>query len=119
MYLHRHPHIQSRQPYINRLVHMNLHIPRQCMYPPENIFGGEISQLFSRHYNLQSPKSQMRGKSNFNYLCAYDSKRAFPSWCWKPTWDELLGVTAVELDLIWVLPVMTALQGLYRVVAAV
>lgn len=97
MYLHRYPHIQSIHPYINRLVHMNLHIPRQ---PPENIFGGEISQLFSRHYNLRSPKSQMRGKSNLNYLCAYDCKRAFPSWYWKPTWDKLLGVVAVKLDLM-------------------
>lgn len=46
MYLHRYTHIQSIHPYINRLVHMDLHIPGQCMDPPEEQLtatGGEIS----------------------------------------------------------------------------
>lgn len=127
MYLHRYPHIQSIHPYINRLVHMDLHIPRQCMYPPEQftaLVAKSQSQLFSRHYNLRSPKSQMWGKSNYTnyyYVLMTASERspvAVQKSC-KPTWATLLGIMAVELDLTLFLPVMLALQGHYKAVAAV
>lgn len=70
-----HTHMQSIHPYVNRLVPMDLHIPRQYMCPPEEQFTFMVakshSQLFSCHYNLRSPKSQMRGliktKSKLNY----------------------------------------------------
>lgn len=38
MYLHRYPHIRVINLYVNRLVHEDLHIPKQCLYPPEKTF---------------------------------------------------------------------------------
>lgn len=62
MYLHRYPHIRVINLYANRLVHEDLHIPKQCLYPPEkkktvHCFGGEISvKCFhvTTIYSLQS-----------------------------------------------------------------
>lgn len=53
MYLHRYPHIQSTQPYINR--HGSAHT-QTVHEPPEKLFLVVKSQLFSRHYNLRSAK---------------------------------------------------------------
>lgn len=72
MYLHRYPHIQSIHPYINST--QCLHIPPQCICPPFYLVVKSHSQLFSRHYNLQCPQSQMWAvlhtgliKSNLSY----------------------------------------------------
>lgn len=121
MYLHRYPHIQSIHPYNNRHVHMDLHIPRQCMYPPEKqvtvFMAKSQSQLFSHRYNLQSqshtcgaaliimclwlhlsvPMLQHRGTAKKNRLLYW-------------------GITAVELDLTLFLPVTTVLQRRYKAV---
>lgn len=107
---------------------MDLHIPSQCMYPPEKQFTVVVaksqSQLFSRHYNLRSPKSQMWGKkSNFNYnymlMTASKCSPVGLQRCYKPTWATLLGILAVELDFTLFFPGMIALQGHYKAVAAV
>lgn len=96
MYLHRYPHIQSIHPYNNRHVHMDLHIPRQCMYPLEKqvtvFLAKSQSQLFSHRYNLQSPKSHVWGCVNYNVLMtAYKCPQVTAQRCCKAKQATLLG----------------------------
>lgn len=107
MYLHRYPHIQSIHPYINRHVHMDLNIPRQCIYSSPFWWWNlsHSSCHFTTIYSLQSHRCGGAGGGfQFNYdsvlITAYKlSPHLQHRHTGYQSWATLLSIMAVELDL--------------------